>query len=151
MPALKVTLAWRLIGSAAVALVAAVSLAVPDAAAAVGSQSSAPRDASVVASGVRVERAVKARARWHTCSHLAPWNRVNYRGGRGATVVKVRRTRCRGAARVLRRSRVTRAGVVRVRGWRCRKVGGYSYGGSYSKCARRYHGRRQQIRIMVGW
>lgn len=154
MPTSNALRIGRPIASAIVVLAVVASLAAPDVSASVESRSNGARlvsiTATATATGAGVVHASHRRKRWRTCSHLAPWNRVDYRGGRGAIVVKARGVGCRRAARVLRRSRVNRAGTVRARGWRCRSVGKYAYGGSYSKCWHRHRGRRQVIKIMVG-
>ena len=86
---------------------------------------------------------------WSSCSHLAPWNGVEYFGGRGAVVIKTRKMKCRKAAKKLLRSKLDRSrDTVKIRKWRCRHSGTF-FEGSYTTCKRYKNGRVQRIRILA--
>ena len=86
---------------------------------------------------------------WSSCSHLAPWNGVQYVGGRGAVVIKTRKMKCRKAAKKLKRSKLDRSrSTVKIRKWRCRPSGTF-FEGSYTTCKRYKKGRVQKIRILA--
>jgi hypothetical protein len=86
---------------------------------------------------------------WKSCSHLSPWNGVEFSGGGGAVVIKTWKLNCRKAAKKLSRAKLDRSnGTVHIRKWRCRRSGTF-YEGSYTTCVRKAKGRSQRVRILA--
>jgi hypothetical protein len=87
--------------------------------------------------------------RWRFCSHLSPWNGVDYGSARGATVVKAKRMGCKRAARILRRSSLSQDGTLTLRRWQCTPADRYTYGGTTTVCKRKKDGYVRKMRIIV--